>query len=140
MFKTWGSQWRADTSSSSTSLTFFLSNTRKPWKSFKAPRVSNPKSRIGTKINETKFKLTCFCLLITNPKSDFTFEVLKLRFERIKWRTQKCKNGRTSNSLEYAKLINREALLYVQKCKSHEYYLLWSSNWLDGFTLFLVMV
>ena len=46
-------------------------------------------SQIKLKLNETKFKPTCFCLLITNPSSDFTFEDLFLRFERIKWRTQK---------------------------------------------------
>jgi hypothetical protein len=41
-------------------------------------------SQIKLKLNETKFKPTCFCLLITNPSSDFTFEDLFLRFERIK--------------------------------------------------------
>jgi hypothetical protein len=39
--------------------------------------------------------------------------------------SSKNKNGKTQNSLDYEKLINIEALLSVQKCKSHEFYLIW---------------
>ena len=45
-----------------------------------------------------------------NPNLDFTFEDLFLRFERIKWRTQKCKNGKTNYRSNYSEKFNQKAL------------------------------
>jgi hypothetical protein len=39
------------------------------------------RSQNKSKLNETKFKPTCFFLLITNPSLDFTFEVSKVKNE-----------------------------------------------------------
>jgi hypothetical protein len=52
-------------------------------------------SQITTKINETKFYLTYFRLLIMNPISDFTFEVSKMGFRNTQVRNSKNKNGKT---------------------------------------------
>jgi hypothetical protein len=70
-----------------------------------------------TKTNETKSKLTCFCLMITNPWLDFTFEDLLIRFERIKWRTQKSKNGEISKQV---KKWWKETLFHLMFPPDHE--------------------